>query len=81
VGIETGRTHQIRVHMASLKAPVAGDVMYGGSVASDAPLIPQRQMLHASTLHFCHPIDGRPLSCTAPLWSDMQLLIDTLRGH
>lgn len=81
VGIETGRTHQIRVHMASLKAPVAGDVMYGGSVAPDAPLIPQRQMLHASTLHFCHPIDGRPLSCTAPLWSDMQLLIDTLRGH
>ena len=81
VGIETGRTHQFRVHMASLKAPVAGDVMYGGSVASDAPLIPQRQMLHASTLHFCHPIDGRPLSCTAPLWSDMQLLIDALRGH
>lgn len=79
VGIETGRTHQIRVHMASLKAPVAGDSLYGGAVGRDARLVPRRQMLHASTLHFFHTFDGRPLSCTAPLWEDMQSLIEALR--
>lgn len=79
VGIETGRTHQIRVHMATLKAPVAGDGLYGGSVGRDAAFVPPRQMLHASTLRFSHPHDGRPLCCTAPLWEDMQLLIDSLR--
>lgn len=79
VGIETGRTHQIRVHMASLKAPVAGDCLYGGAVGRDARLVPQRQMLHASTLRFFHPLDGRPLSYTAPLWEDMQSLIEALR--
>lgn len=79
VGIETGRTHQIRVHMASLKAPVAGDGLYGGSVGREAALVPPRQMLHASTLRFSHPLDGRPLCCTAPLWEDMQALLDTLR--
>lgn len=79
VGIETGRTHQIRVHMASLKTPVAGDALYGGSVGRDAAFVPSRQMLHASSLRFYHPLDGRPLSYTAPLWEDMQLLIDCLR--
>lgn len=79
VGIETGRTHQIRVHMAALKAPVAGDGLYGGSVGRGTAPVPTRQMLHASTLRFCHPLDGRPLGFTAPIWGDMQMLIDTLR--
>lgn len=79
VGIETGRTHQIRVHMAALKAPVVGDALYGGQVGRDVPQVPPRQMLHASTLRFFHPFDGRSLCCTAPLWADMQVLLDALR--
>ncbi|MDD2467351.1 MAG: RluA family pseudouridine synthase [Desulfobulbus sp.] len=80
IGIETGRTHQIRVHMASVKSPVVGDGLYGGAVARDALFQPQRQMLHASTLSFVHPVDGREMSFAAPLWADMQQLIDALRG-
>ncbi|MGD9950366.1 MAG: RluA family pseudouridine synthase [Desulfobulbus sp.] len=80
IGIETGRTHQIRVHMASMKSPVAGDSLYGGDVGRDSLFLPQRQMLHASTLSFIHPMDGREMCFTAPLWPDMQQLIDALRG-
>jgi 23S rRNA pseudouridine1911/1915/1917 synthase len=81
IGIETGRTHQIRVHMASIKAPVAGDGLYGGAVVDrHAPAKPLRQMLHASTLRFRHPVSGVELSFTAPIWPDMQALIDLLRN-
>jgi 23S rRNA pseudouridine1911/1915/1917 synthase len=79
IGIETGRTHQIRVHMASLKSPVAGDLLYGGGVDRNAGVKPLRQMLHASSLHFSHPFSGQKLFFTAPLWEDMQLLLDILR--
>lgn len=79
IGIETGRTHQIRVHMASLKAPVAGDLLYGGAVDRKAFVQPPRQMLHASTLRLYHPATARELCFTAPLWKDMQLVLDTLR--
>lgn len=81
IGIETGRTHQIRVHMASLKAPVVGDSLYGGSAAfsADPQLTPKRQMLHASTLQFHHPVSGEEMQCTAPLWPDMQQLLEALR--
>lgn len=79
IGIETGRTHQIRVHMASLKAPVAGDTLYGGAVDRNAGVKPLRQMLHASTLQFSHPFLGHELTFTAPLWEDMQALLDILR--
>lgn len=79
IGIETGRTHQIRVHMASLKAPVVGDLLYGGAVNRNTAVKPSRQMLHASTLHFSHPFSGQKLFFTAPLWEDMQLLLDILR--
>jgi len=79
IGIETGRTHQIRVHMASIKTPVAGDLLYGGSVDRNAGVKPSRQMLHASTLHFSHPFSGQKLFFTAPLWDDMQSLLDILR--
>lgn len=77
--IETGRTHQIRVHMASLRTPVAGDGLYGGAVERTAVVRPDRQMLHASTLRFPHPLSGEELSCTAPLWPDMQAVLDVLR--
>lgn len=58
--IETGRTHQIRVQLAHLGCPVAGDRMYGGPAAS-------RLLLHASELQMDHPLTGRPLSLRAPV--------------
>lgn len=79
IDIETGRTHQIRVHMASLRAPIVGDVLYGGSVGRQEPCQAKRQMLHASTLRFTHPFTGQILCMTAPLFTDMQMLLDELR--
>ena len=80
IGIETGRTHQIRVHMASLKAPVVGDDLYGGGVVAKESMVrPERQMLHASSLRFIHPVTGQAMHCIAPLWSDMQELINALQ--
>ena len=79
IGIETGRTHQIRVHMASVKSPVAGDLLYGGATDRNASIKPARQMLHASMLRFSHPSSGEEISFTAPLWEDMRSLLDILR--
>ena len=69
VGIETGRTHQIRVHMSSIGHPVVGDEMYAGKLACkfiDAP----RQMLHAWRLAIPHPVTGRKMKFEAPLPED-----------
>lgn len=79
IEIETGRTHQIRVHMASVKSPVAGDTLYGGAVDRHAAIRPLRQMLHASTLQFRHPVTGEAFHCTAPVAGDMQTLLTALR--
>lgn len=69
--IETGRTHQIRLHMLSRGCPVIGDKLYG-FIRHDKLLepFPARQMLHAHKLSFKHPITRVPLSFTAPLPSD-----------
>ncbi len=74
--IETGRTHQIRVHMASLGCPVIGDKVYGKS-GSDKQLnpIPQRQMLHAWKLALYHPVKNIPLTFEAPLPADLQVYL------
>lgn len=74
--IETGRTHQIRVHMASLGMPVAGDKVYGKS-ALDKRLspVPSRQMLHAWKLSLYHPVLNRKMSFESPLPCDMRQLI------
>jgi len=86
--LETGRTHQIRVHMAHLKHAIVGDPLYGGSLklpkgASDG-LVAQlrgfkRQALHAETLEFQHPVSGETISNTAPVPADLEALMLALR--
>ncbi len=65
--LDTGRTHQIRVHLAYIGYPILGDPLYGGSVAG----LLDRQALHASRLEFFHPATGRPVSAEAPLPEDI----------
>ena len=86
--LETGRTHQIRVHMNHLKHPIVGDPLYGGSFklpkgASDDFIAGlrgfKRQALHAEVLEFTHPVTGEPIRCSAPLPADMQHLLRLLR--
>jgi 23S rRNA pseudouridine1911/1915/1917 synthase len=81
VKIETGRTHQIRVHMAHLGHPVAGDSVYGRARRHKLPMPPQRQMLHAERLEFTHPVSGKRLSFEAPLFDDMRCLLEKLRSN
>ncbi|MDR0876236.1 MAG: RluA family pseudouridine synthase [Clostridiales Family XIII bacterium] len=66
----TGRTHQIRVHLAAIGHPVLGDTLYGA-----ASSLIGRQALHASEISFAHPKDGRPLNFSSPLPEDMALLL------
>ena len=68
--LETGRTHQIRVHMASLKLPLVGDTLYGGSIHALMP----RQALHAERLSFDHPMSGQAMDFLSPLPADFQSL-------
>ncbi len=82
--LETGRTHQIRVHMAHLGCPCLGDPVYGsGAPARQVREILDelgfdRQALHAGLLGFVHPITGEKLKFKAPMPNDMQELVDTL---
>jgi len=71
--IETGRTHQIRVHMKSIGCPIIGDPLYGRhSDDKKLPQLPLRQMLHARRLSFLHPVSGAPLALEAPLPEDFK---------
>ncbi len=79
IEIETGRTHQIRVHMASLRAPVCGDSIYGGKVNYLGTVLPERQLLHASEIAFNHPVTSKQMYFTAPLWPDLQQCLQKLR--
>jgi 23S rRNA pseudouridine1911/1915/1917 synthase len=87
VRIHTGRTHQIRVHLASIGHPVAGDATYGGTrtpssrraAAREALLSLRRPALHAARLAFVHPSTGERLSFTAPLPPDMMAVLACLR--
>lgn len=74
--LETGRTHQIRVHMAAIGHPVAGDHLYG----EVNPFLIERQALHAQKLSFLHPVTGERLFFEAAMPSDMQNLLDMLRN-
>jgi 23S rRNA pseudouridine1911/1915/1917 synthase len=75
VRLETGRTHQIRVHLAAIDLPVAGDREYG--VAGDLGLA--RQFLHAAELSFPHPISGRQVEVHSPLPSDLESALERAR--
>jgi 23S rRNA pseudouridine1911/1915/1917 synthase len=90
VRLETGRTHQIRVHMAYLRHPLVGDPQYGGRPrlppGAAPPLVEMlrrfpRQALHARRLGLEHPGDGRQCSWEAPLPGDMEALLECLRAY
>jgi len=73
---ETGRSHQIRVHLAHLGYPIAGDVLYGGrTAAADETEIITRVALHSASLTFVHPVSGERLRLAAPLPADMRELL------
>ncbi|MBZ9558953.1 MULTISPECIES: 23S rRNA pseudouridine(1911/1915/1917) synthase RluD [unclassified Modicisalibacter] len=87
--LETGRTHQIRVHMAYRRYPLIGDALYGGRLKLPAgagddlkDLLRHfpRQALHARKLAFVHPVSGETLTLRAPLPDDMMVLLDGLRA-
>ncbi len=85
--LETGRTHQIRVHMAHVRYPLVGDRVYGGRLLLPKGASPElievlrafkRQALHAARLAFAHPATSKPVEVTAPIPDDMQSLLDAL---
>ncbi len=78
VRLETGRTHQIRVHMAALRHPCVGDLTYGADPVLARRLGLQRQWLHAARLGFAHPGDGRWVEFASPYPPDLQGALDRL---
>jgi 23S rRNA pseudouridine1911/1915/1917 synthase len=89
VQLETGRTHQIRVHLAHAGFPLVGDPVYGGRRRLPAGCSPalaaalgafSRQALHAVSLQLTHPLSGKPMAWEAPLPSDMQSLLAALES-
>jgi RluA family pseudouridine synthase len=75
---ETGRTHQIRAHLAALDLPLAGDVLYGGK---DAAVLFARVALHACLIEFEHPVTQAALHIAAPYPPDFTQALRQLRGH
>jgi 23S rRNA pseudouridine1911/1915/1917 synthase len=90
VSLETGRTHQIRVHMAHIRFPMVGDPVYGGRARIPAGLSEEvreailkfpRQALHATRLGLVHPVTGEEMQWEAPLPEDMQALLSSMREN
>jgi 23S rRNA pseudouridine1911/1915/1917 synthase len=80
--LETGRTHQIRVHMASLGHPLLGDPVYGGAnhkFCENHPALIHGQCLHAAELSLIHPRSGEEMHFTCPLPEDMERILELLR--
>jgi 23S rRNA pseudouridine1911/1915/1917 synthase len=86
--LETGRTHQIRVHLAHIGHPLVGDPLYGGrrqlvaglgATQREALAAFRRQALHAAKLEFTHPVSGRAISVESPLPADFAALLSALR--
>ena len=80
IKLETGRTHQIRVHMAAIKHPCVGDPTYGGDPVLAARLGLERQWLHAVGLSFIHPTSGEQVEFSSPYPDDLQHALDVLRA-
>lgn len=80
VHLETGRTHQIRVHMSSVGHPCVGDPMYGSDPNLTKRLGLTRQWLHATSLGFVHPGSGKWMEVSSPYPEDLQQAVDKLRG-
>jgi len=82
--LETGRTHQVRVHMASIGHPLIGDPVYGRSRHVHREICQRldfhRQALHAAVLGFRHPVSGETLTFQSPIPSDIQQLLSALRA-
>jgi len=78
VRLETGRTHQIRVHMAAIHHPCVGDLTYGADHTLAARLGLDRQWLHAKALRFAHPRDGRPMNFERLPPADLRRALDLL---
>ncbi len=78
IHLETGRTHQIRVHLAALKHPCVGDLTYGADPTLAKKLRLERQWLHAVRLGFAHPDDGRWVEFTSPYAADLQSSLDRI---
>jgi 23S rRNA pseudouridine1911/1915/1917 synthase len=78
--LHTGRTHQIRVHLAHLGHPIWGDTLYGRAQWSLKEIYPKRQMLHAARIELAHPITGKPLVIEAPLPGDYADCREALLG-
>ncbi|MET4001405.1 MULTISPECIES: RluA family pseudouridine synthase [Arthrobacter] len=81
VHLETGRTHQIRVHFSALRHPCAGDLTYGADPKLAAELGLTRQWLHAHKLGFTHPSSGEWVSVTSAYPQDLNYALDHLRGE
>ena len=79
VKLETGRTHQIRVHLASIGLPVIGDTPYGRDPTYSRSLGARRPFLHAYRLAFAHPISGEELTFEIPVPPDLAAILDGLR--
>ncbi len=75
--LETGRTHQIRVHLSAIRHPVVGDLTYGSARPA---LVLDRPFLHAEELAFAHPITGAPLRFASPLPRELAGVLDALRA-
>ncbi len=73
--LETGRTHQIRVHLKAIGHPVVGDAVYGSGRSRNEPAL-QRQFLHAYQLKFQHPTTGEVVELAAPLPKDLQIILE-----
>ncbi|AZC13769.1 RluA family pseudouridine synthase [Microbacterium sp. ABRD28] len=81
IHLETGRTHQIRVHMAAHRHPCAGDPLYGADPTLSARLGLTRQWLHAHHLAFIHPATGEWVSFTSDYPADLAAALEILRGE
>jgi 23S rRNA pseudouridine1911/1915/1917 synthase len=80
VHLETGRTHQIRVHMAALRHPCVGDLTYGADPGLAKRLGLTRQWLHAVRLGFDHPATGERIEVTSPYPTDLDVALERLRA-